>query len=142
VWIDPPTEFSIGSTARSASHWLSAWKATSNCSHGSGSPSGTALSAAPSLYAPGAPWYATRARTAAGAASCAPAHAPYQARRARGARVLAQLRCGGATLAAHRRLSPTRRQRRFVVNDARLARANSRSAALVALLGLPRCRHF
>jgi len=126
VWIDPPTEFSIGSTARSASHWLSAWKATSNCSHGSGSPSGTALSAAPSLYAPGAPWYATRARTAAGAASCAPAHAPDQAW---AARALARLRCGGAALAAHRRLRPTRRQRRLTVNNAALGDANRAAAS-------------
>ena len=49
----------MGSTARSARHWLSAWKADSNCSHGSGWQPGTALPAAPSLYAPGAPWYAT-----------------------------------------------------------------------------------
>jgi hypothetical protein len=72
--MDPPSEFSIGSTARSACHWLSASNAVSNCSHGSGWQPGTALRAAPSLYAPGAPWYATAGgpRRAAGACARAP----------------------------------------------------------------------
>ena len=56
AWMDPPSEFSIGSTARPACPWLSASNAVSNCSHGSSSLPGTARSAAPSLYAPGAPW--------------------------------------------------------------------------------------
>lgn len=55
----PPREFSIGRQARSAIHCDSAWKATSNCSQGSGSYPGQATSAAPSEYAPGTPWYAT-----------------------------------------------------------------------------------
>lgn len=59
VWMDPPTEFSMGSTAVSAIHCVRAWKATSNCSQGRGSELGQALRAALSLYAPGTPWYAT-----------------------------------------------------------------------------------
>jgi hypothetical protein len=46
VWMLPPSEFSIGSTARSAAHCVSAWKATSNCSHGMASHPGQALLAA------------------------------------------------------------------------------------------------
>ena len=56
----PPSEFSNGSTARSAFHCSVASNAFSNCSQGHGSQFGYAVSAAASLYAPGMPWYATR----------------------------------------------------------------------------------
>jgi hypothetical protein len=85
--MEPPTLFSMGSTAVSASHCVSAWNATSNCSHGSGSAPGQALRAALSLYAPGTPWYATRCAAPAGAWICARArtcmHAAFRCRRIR-----------------------------------------------------------
>uniref|UniRef100_A0A0A9E8Y5 Uncharacterized protein n=1 Tax=Arundo donax TaxID=35708 RepID=A0A0A9E8Y5_ARUDO len=56
----PPSEFSTGSTARSAIHSSTAWNATSNWSQGMASQPGYAFPAAFSLYAPGTPWYATR----------------------------------------------------------------------------------